>query len=275
MRPDPVFFDAHLHADGLSNQDLTSMAAFGLRAALVPARDAVGDSVKDYVAHFQGLLSLQSRRLARLGVRAYAALGVHPARIPWHGLEEILAVIPRLAGDGRLVAIGEIGLEKGGPREEQVFERQLELARELNLPVVVSTPERDKARHTRRLLAMLRAAGVAPESALVCHASSQTLKTIRECGFRAGLTVNPVRLGAAEAAGLVRAFGSEGLIASSDAGDGVSDILSLPHAASVMAEAGLSASVVRRVLCDNALAFFKLSREGLDGPPAGDPPRPR
>ena len=106
-----AYFDAHLHADGLSNQDLRSMAVFGLKAALVPARDAVCDSVKDYVAHFEGLLHLQAKRLTELGIRPYAALGVHPARIPWHGLEEILAVVPRLAVAGRLVAIGEIGLE--------------------------------------------------------------------------------------------------------------------------------------------------------------------
>lgn len=260
--PQP-FLDLHLHADGISNQDLRSMAVFGLRAALVPARDAVCDSVKDYLAHFEGLIHLQAKRLATAGVRPYAALGVHPARIPWHGLEEILAAIPRLAFAGRLVAIGQIGLEKGGPREEQVLERQLELARELGLPVIATTPERDKARLTRRLLAILRASGLAPESALVSHANAQTLRTIRECGFRAGLSVNPMRLAADEVASLVRAFGSEGIVLSSDCGDGVQDILALPHAASVMAGQGLSQVILRRVLAENAVAFLRLSRELL------------
>ncbi len=258
------FFDAHLHADGLSNQDLQSMALFGLKAALVPARDAVCDSVKDYVAHFEGLLHLQARRLERCGIRPYAALGVHPARIPWHGLEEILAVIPRLASKGRLVAIGEIGLEKGGPREEQVFERQLQLALELNLPVLATTPARDKARLTRRLLAILRSSGVAPEAALVANADAQTLRTIRECGYRAGLTVNPMHLSAAEAASLVRSFGSDGLVASSGSGDGANDILALPHTASVLEEQGLSPVIVRRVLAENAVAFLRVPRDAIE-----------
>lgn len=261
-----AYFDAHLHADGLSNQDLRSMAIFGLKAALVPARDAVCESVKDYIAHFEGLLHLQAQRLSRHGIRPYAALGVHPARIPWHGLEEILSVIPQLAVAGRLVAIGGIGLEKGGAREEQVFERQLALASELHLPVVATTPERDKARMTRRVLALLRASNIPPEAALVSHANAQTLKTIRECGFRAGLSVNPKRLSAEEAAALVRAFGSEALIISSDSGDGASDILALPHIASVLEQRGLSPGILRRVLGENALAFLRLPRDALLGP---------
>ena len=35
------FFDAHLHADGVSDVDLRSMAFFGLEGALVPAGDAL------------------------------------------------------------------------------------------------------------------------------------------------------------------------------------------------------------------------------------------
>lgn len=251
------------------------MALFGVKAALVPARDAVCDSVKDYVSHFEGLLHLQARRLERAGIRPYAALGVHPARIPWHGLEEILSVIPRLASKGRLVAIGEVGLEKGGPREEQVFERQLQLALELNLPVLATTPARDKARLTRRVLAILRAAGVAPESALVANADAQTLKTIREVGYRAGLTVNPMHLGAADAAALVRSFGSDALVVSSGSGDGANDILALPHTASVLAEQGLSPVIVRRVLAENAVAFLKLSKQALeDAAPVKVPQKP-
>jgi hypothetical protein len=79
-----------------------------------------------------------------------------------HGLEEVLAAIPR--------------------------GRQLQLAGELNLPVVVRTPERDKLRVTRRALALLRETKIEPGAVLVDNANAQTLKTIRECGFVAGLS---------------------------------------------------------------------------------------
>jgi predicted metal-dependent TIM-barrel fold hydrolase len=261
VEPNLAFFDAHLHADGLSDQDLRSMALFGLRGALLPARDAVLTRAKDLVAHFEELVHRQARRLVRLGIRPWAALGVHPARIPWLGLEQALAAIPRLAVAGRLVAIGEIGLELGGPREEQVFERQLALALELNLPVIVHTPERDKARLTRRALAILRASELAPESVLVDHVSPETVRLVRECGHLAGLSVNPMHLSAEQAVDVISRFGSEGLVVSSDAGDGARDILALPRTASLLDARGLSRQIARRVLATNALAFLRLEPE--------------
>ena len=245
------------------------MAHFGLWGALVPARDAVCPSAKDLVSHFEEVILTQARRLKRLGVRPFAALGIHPARIPWHGLDEALAAIPRLAAAGRLVAIGEIGLEAGGPREEQVFERQLELARELNLPVVVRTPEREKPKVTRRVLAILKASGLEPGRVLVDNANDQTLRTIRACGYAAGLSVNPMRLSAEETVALVRGFGSEALIISSDAGDGAHDILSLPRTLALFEEQGLSAALVRRVMAENALAFLGIDRRAVEADAGG------
>ncbi len=261
----PEFFDAHLHADGLSNQDLESMALFGMRGALIPARDALCPSAEGYLAHFEELIHLQTRRLERLGIRPCAALGVHPARIPWHGLDEILDAIPRLAVAGRLVAIGAIGLERGGPREEQVLERQLSLARELNLPVIATVPEADKLKQTRRLLAVLLASELPAASVLVGHADAQTVRLVRECGYTAGLTVNPMRLRAEDAVALVSSFGSEGLVVSSGAGAGAHDILALARTAALMEQRGLSPPVIRRVLGENAQSFLKLAKGARAG----------
>lgn len=237
------------------------MADFGLRGALVPARDAVCSSAKDLVAHFEELIHTQAVRLEGMGIRAWAALGIHPARIPWHGLDEVLDAIPRLAVNGRLVAVGEVGLWEGGAREEQVLERQLDLARDLNLPVIVGTPERNKARLTRRTLGILRASGLAPTAVLVGQANAETLRLIRECGFSAGLAVNPIRLSAETAVQLIGSQGSEALVLSSDAGDGAHDILSLPRTASLLQARGLSPQLVRRVMAENALAFLRLERD--------------
>lgn len=265
-------FDAHLHADGLSDQDVRSLAYFGVRAALLPAHDPAG-AVRpaEILAHFDDLRTVQVQRLWSLGVRAFVALGVHPARVPWHGLDEVLAELPRHLEGGAVVALGEIGLEHATALEEGALARQLGLAQELSLPVLLHTPERDKKAVTQRLLALVRESGLAPDRVLVDHASTETVRLVRECGHFAGLTVHPGRMSAENAALLLRRYGCEGLILSSDAGDGAGDILSLPRAASVLAEAGLSELILRRVLAQNALAFYRIDRSAL----AASPPKVR
>lgn len=244
------------------------MAWFGLKAALMPAHDAVAASAKELLAHFEDLVGRQSDRLWSLGIRPFVALGIHPARIPWLGVEQVLDAIPRLAVGGRVVAIGEIGLEAGGEREEQVFVRQLELAIELNLPVLIHTPEKDKARLTRRVLTLLQESGIEPGRVLVDHASDQTVRSIRALGYHAGLTVHPSRLRDRDAVRLVKTHGTEGIVLSSDAGDGVNDIVSLARTSALLESEGLSRTVIRRVLMDNAVRFLGLSREALEQAPA-------
>ena len=86
-----------------------------------------------------------SRAAAALAERhpfVYAAAGIHPEDCAGAGDAEFEA-IRALCLRERVVAVGEIGLdyywEQNPPRDfqKQVFRRQLELARELDLPVIV------------------------------------------------------------------------------------------------------------------------------------------
>lgn len=76
----------------------------------------------------------------------YAAIGYHPESCaPYQ--ESELDLLRELAQNPKVVAIGEIGLdyywEENPPRElqQQVFRAQMELARELKLPVIVHDRE--------------------------------------------------------------------------------------------------------------------------------------
>lgn len=80
--------------------------------------------------------------LARRYDHVYAAVGIHPENcgdfVPAH-----IDALRALAAEKKVVAIGEIGLDyywaENPPREfqQQVFRAQLELALELDLPVIV------------------------------------------------------------------------------------------------------------------------------------------
>jgi len=82
---------------------------------------------------------------ARYGLPATAGVHPHEARVADERAYDELRALGR---EGRIVAVGEIGLDfhyDHSPRDVQraVFRRQLGLARELGLPVVVHTREAD------------------------------------------------------------------------------------------------------------------------------------
>lgn len=93
--------------------------------------------------------------VARMHAAVRAAVGVHPHRA--ESLDDAsIADLRALAADERVVAIGEIGIDLSGrsaPRaaQERAFLRQLDLAAELGLPVVVHV--RDAGPEVRALLA--------------------------------------------------------------------------------------------------------------------------
>lgn len=128
--------------------------------------------------------SERALRLAEEEDDIWATVGLHPhevAKAPAHALERVRA----LARHRRVVAIGEIGLDfyrDLSPREVQrdLFARQLELARELELPVVIHT--RDAM---EEMLETLARAALPCRGVLHCYSGSaaQAQRAV-ELGYR-------------------------------------------------------------------------------------------
>jgi TatD DNase family protein len=91
--------------------------------------------------------SIEAVQLANEYSIVYAAVGVHPnSSISW--CSKAIEELHNLAYSKKVVAIGEIGLDYYrdiAPRKKQidVLEKQLEIAAELDLPVVVHTRNSD------------------------------------------------------------------------------------------------------------------------------------
>jgi len=270
------FFDAHLNARPLSRHDLDDLRFFGVEGALVPVADSPSLGTADGIRRAWAELSGPAlRRMRDCGVTGQAALAIHPARIPRRGLEALLAELPDFLGRPGVRAVGEIGLAEGTEREEELFVRQLGLAKELRLPVLVHTPWRRKLPITRRVLTLLREAELEPGRVLVGHADSRTVKMIRACGFLAGISLSDTPAAGRQnpldaAVQLVGSLGPEGLILSSNAGEGAGDLLALARVAHRMVTAGLSAAVAGRVCGGNARAFLGI-RPVRPGPDASAP----
>lgn len=121
----------------------------------------------------------------------YAAAGVHPENadnVPEDYLDIIRDTVSR---NSKIKAIGEIGLDyhyEGYDRERQImlFTRQLEIAREIDMPVIVHT--RDAWEDTMSILKKYRPRGVVHCFSGSAETAAEILKLGMYIGFTGVLT---------------------------------------------------------------------------------------
>ncbi len=259
MNPSSSYFDAALEPSGLTGGDLEQLVHFGVHAALVRpppaprARDA-----GELVARWEELLELVLPRLATAGVEAFALLGVPPEAMPSRGFETALHRLVPLLGRRRGAAVGPTGLGANDPASEHALRRHLEVAQEVNRPLVVLLAGHSPRSTLQRLLDLLDEGDADPSRVLIEGAGRLTLRILRERGYNVSLRPQHRRLSTAAAAELVSRHGSQGLLLASGAGSGHADLLAVPKVVSEMEERGLTASVIRRVAFMNAAALFRL-----------------
>src|SRR5260370_41949111 len=104
-----MFLDLHLHADGISSQDLATLAYFGLKAAVTCARDAAAGSAQELLKHWDGLVQNETRRLEMAGIRPMGAPALHPPRIPWPGVDDLPHRLPHYFDGPPAAALAESG----------------------------------------------------------------------------------------------------------------------------------------------------------------------
>jgi TatD DNase family protein len=142
-----MLFETHAHYDDERFADdrgelLDQLPSLGIEkiinvASTVPSIDQCVELAKEYAY-------------------VYAALGVHPSELELMN-EDVLHQIRSLSTWEKTVAIGEIGLdyywekdEKARENQQYFFIRQLELAGETNLPVIIHS--RDAAEDTLKIM---------------------------------------------------------------------------------------------------------------------------
>ena len=168
---EPFLIDTHAHIDGHDfRTDFQEMLKRSAEAG-VSRIVTVGADIES---------SRAAVCLAQQYDHIHAAVGVHP-HDALRVTEKCYQVIKEMAAStGKVVAIGEIGLDfyrDRSPREsqEKVFRRFIRLARELSLPVIIH----DRDAH-ERVMTILREEK-ASEVGGVLHCFSGDLRMAREC----------------------------------------------------------------------------------------------
>ena len=216
-----MFIDPHAHMISRTTDDYEAMAAAGVVAMIEPAfwvgqpRTHVG-SYEDYLSH---IIGFERFRAGQFGIRHYCTVGLNSKEANNEALaEEVMDILPRFATKEGVVAIGEIGYDEQSELEDRYFRAQLELARELDLPVMIHTPHRDKKRGIVRSIEVAAEVGVPMTKLVIDHNNEETIGLVKETDCWAGFSIYPnTKMTPERMTEIFRRFGTDQMIINSAA----------------------------------------------------------
>jgi len=257
-----VFIDPHAHMISRTTDDYEAMARAGV-VAVIESSFWVGQprtSFGSYVDYLSIILGFEKLRAGQFGIRHYCCIGLNPKEANNEALAEaVFEVLPQFAVKESVVALGELGYDEQTPLEDKYLRKQIDLAKELDLPIMIHTPHRDKRRGTLRTMDVLAEHGFDPARCVMDHNTEETVREVLDRGYFAGFSIYPhTKMGNERLTDIVRQYGPERIIANSACDWGVSDPLAVPKTAVLMAERGIAADAIRKVTYANALAVYGL-----------------
>ncbi|MCE5213630.1 MAG: TatD family hydrolase [Methanobacterium sp.] len=249
--------DAHIHADCRPYEDFKLMAIAGVEAAITCAHDPLKMSSSAVILdHFHRLIHNESKRAAENGLKLYSALGIHPRSIS-PDVEVAFNKLPSLLENEDVVAIGEIGLETGSSSEEAIFIKQLKLAQELEMKIIVHTPRINKREIAKKTLSILDEY-VDQSLIQIDHVDNNIIDLVADFRGLRGITVQPQKMTPAEAAELLDEYGTKGFVLDSDMSSSPSDPLSVPKTVHEMKLQGFKKTDTDEVSQGNFAKFYGL-----------------
>src|SRR5262252_8013681 len=254
------YIDPHIHMSARTTDDYERMAAAGVVALIEPAfwLGQPRTNAGSYMDYLSSLVGWERFRAAQFGIRHYCAIGLNAKEANNEALaEEVLELLPRYLLKEGVVALGEIGFDDQTAAEEKYYRAQLDMAKELDMVVMVHTPHRDKKTGTIRSMEIAVEHGVAPGRVIIDHNNEETVEDVLERGFWAAFTLYPhTKMGNERMVEIARRYGSERIIIDSSSDWGVSDPLAVPKTARLMLDSGISAEAVEKISYRNALAAY-------------------
>jgi hypothetical protein len=261
--------DPHVHVEALNRSDLESMALAGINAvvAMVSLPEVHENIQSDSVFQYcDRVLHFHSWRARESGIEVYLCPGISMVGIPIDYKEGLTMLRSYLKEKHeRVVGIGEIGLEPSSATcpdlkiQEEVLSEQLEIAKELNKPIVLHTPPIDKSPWVQRYLAMLKEHEIDPQHVVIDHADGTVVKAITKASCYAAITVQPWRrVRPSDAAEAVNEGDPDRVYVDSDSSLNESDPLGVAKTALEMRRRGTRLDLIRKVVRENARHAFNI-----------------
>ena len=255
-----MFIDSHAHMLSRTTDDYEAMAAAGVVAVIEPAfwlgqpRTHVGT----YIDYLASIVGFERFRAGQFGIRHYCTIGLNSKEANNEELAEgVMEILPRFALKEGVVAICEIGYDEQTALEDKYFRLQIELAMELDLPVMIHTPHRDKKRGTSRSMDVCNEHGIDPSKVVVDHNNEETVAETLDRGYWAAFSIYPsTKMGNARMVDILQQYGPERIIVDSACDWGISEPLGVAKTAKLALQRGVPEEHVRLVCYQNPLDAY-------------------
>lgn len=252
--------EPHVHMFSRTTDDYQKMYKSGIRVCVEPSfwlgenRKYAG-SFWDYWAL---ILNFETMRAERYGIDHWAAVGYNPKEAENRKLfDETMEKFVEFIQHPRCVAVGEIGLNNITENEIYAFKKQLLIAEEYKMPIIVHLPHFDKKRGAQITVDIIRAEGLTESRIEIDHNTEETMPITRETDCFTGMTVYPYsKLDPARVSQIIKDFGAERMIVNGSADWGVSDPISVVKTLDFMLKDGHDMDTLERLANKNADAFY-------------------
>ena len=255
--------DPHLHTDRMKGKDVELISIAGVEGAVLPTPHLMpwGLSADTLIRMWDNFVGFQVCHSASMCIKLKVTLSV-----PFYGMtkedqEKCLALLPKYLENENVVGMGEIGMDAGIPAEEELFRRQLRIAKEHGVPVICHCPtplEPQTPVVTNKIIEVLKDEGIPKNMAVLDHTGVNTVKARVDSGYYVGLSLCYDKLHPEEAAEIVRDYpeNRDQFLINSEFGWTADGYYSVPRAALAMRRLGLTRDVIEHVTWDNPTRLF-------------------
>ncbi len=258
-----IIIEPHIHTLARTTDDFQKMYATNIRVVVEPSFWLGVDRryAGSFFDYFQLILEFEAIRLRRFGIDHFACIGFNPKESENRDLvDEVLEGMGEYLDHERCVALGEIGLNNITENEIYSLKKQMDMARERSMLVVIHLPHFNKKEGIEIILDVIKNSGITPEKILIDHNTEETMAVARESGCYTGLTVYPYsKLNPERVSALVKEFGADKMFVSGSADWGVSNPLALPETMEFMRKEGHSDDTLKKLFFQNSMSFYSQS----------------
>lgn len=260
MKP---IIEPHIHMIARTTDDYMAMRANGIRVCVEPSF-WLGENRRyagSFFDYFRLSLEFEHTRAARYGIDHWSAIGMNPKEAENRKLaDEVIDGMAEYLDHPRCVALGEIGFNNITENEEHALVRQLLMAEERKMPVVLHLPHFNKLKGIKRVLEIIKGEGLTCERIDIDHNVEETIGLALESGCYAGMTVYPYsKLSPERVSAMIKEHGHERVIVNGSADWGISDTLSLIKVVAQLRKDGFEEKVIEAITHDTPMTFYSAS----------------